>query len=279
MQGLRGPGEAERARAVAARPTWARRMLPGQAMRTSLVLVACSVVAGCSQPARSPAPAPGAPQADRGSAKPLGQAVLETHARMHQRYVATHLIHQALALSDLGLARRQAQVVADLDEPDALPQWQPYVAEIRAAARQVVAAEDPVVAAAQLAQLGRSCARCHVAMDAKIAFASEPRPPADEQLRSTMQSHHWAASRMWEGLFAPSNDRWQEGARTLEAAPLTITAELGEPPGELGIANDVARIRLLARRALETDQLDARATLYGELLGTCVGCHHVIRDR
>jgi len=53
----------------------------------------------------------------------------------------------------------------------------------------------------------------------------------------------------------------------------------GDLPPEQGVSDDVARVRLLARRALAATTIDARANLYGELLATCAGCHMTIRDR
>jgi cytochrome c553 len=90
-----------------------------------------------------------------------------------------------------------------------------------------------------------------------------------------MASHQWAAARMWEGLIGPSDDRWLEGARTMARSRTTIIAE----SGELGIADDAARTRLLAERATRLGDPDERATLYGEMLATCAHCHHAIRDR
>lgn len=58
-----------------------------------------------------------------------------------------------------------------------------------------------------------------------------------------------------------STERWNEGARALTDAPLAISAEVGEPPHGLGIADDVAKVRLLARRAQTTTELDARTEL------------------
>lgn len=215
----------------------------------------------------------------KGGDKSLMTAVLEVHGRMHQRFTATERMRTAIAVSDLLGAQREAQVVADLDEPDLLPVWKPYVEEIRASARAVVATHDPVAAARSMATLGRACAGCHQAAKAKPVVPRAEPPPSQPGLRGTMANHHWGAGLMWQGVVLPSDDRWQEGARALAAAPLTITAERDEPPHEIGIADDVARIRMLARRAETTGALDDRAELYGELLGTCVRCHQTIRDR
>jgi hypothetical protein len=141
------------------------------------------------------------------------------------------------------------------------------------AARAVVASEDLVEAAGATALLASRCASCHAAISAKVVFPKEAAPKDDPRLPTQMASHRWAVARMREGVVGPSNERWLEGARTLAKAPLTLTAE----SDELGIADDVARVRLLARRALTTKPGE-RGALYGELLGTCARCHHTIRD-
>ena len=92
-----------------------------------------------------------------------------------------------------------------------------------------------------------------------------------------MAGHHWAAARLWEGLIGPSDASWTAGAEMMARAPLTIVAEDPDRPGSIG--DDVARMRLLARRALDSKGLEARAQLYSEVLTTCTHCHATIRDR
>lgn len=211
--------------------------------------------------------------------KPYPQAVHESDRRMHERFAATEGMRLAIARSDLRLAQEQAQVIADLEEPDLLPAWKPFVDDIRTAARAVGAAPDPAAAARTMAVLGRACGRCHEAAAAKLGAPAAARPASEPGHRDAMASHHWAAGLMWQGIILPSTERWQEGAQALTNAPLTIVAEADTPSHHLGVADDVARIRLLARRAETTTDLDRRAELYGELLGTCVRCHQTIRDR
>jgi len=246
-------------------------------MRSVLVLALSLPLAGCTAGPRGSESQRSEPQPGSG-VKPLAQAVLEVFGRMHERFAATNRMHHAIALSDLGRAHLEAKLVADLDEPNLLPEWQPYVAEIREAARAVAATDDPIAAARTMAMLGRACARCHQAANAKLDLVGDPMPTAAPELRVTMATHQWAAGRMWHGLVSRSTKSWLEGARALEGAPLAITAEVDQPPHGIGIADDVARIRVLARRAQTTVELDARTELYGEVLSTCVSCHATIRD-
>jgi hypothetical protein len=210
----------------------------------------------------------------------LVQKLTEIHQHMHARFAATNNIRTAIAYGDIRRAKAEAQIVADLDEPDILPQWKPYVDNVRAAALQIAKSEDTVTASKQLAVLGWRCAQCHEAVPgAKTAFPKVPSPPSDPKLASTMANHQWATARMWEGMIGPSNERWNEGAAALAKAPLTITAEADVPDHRLGIADDVARIRLFATRAMKAKTRFDRTDIYGKLLATCANCHHTIRDR
>ena len=192
---------------------------------------------------------------------------------MHVRYRAVQGIEISIALARLDRTRADANRIATQDDPDLLAEWRPYVASIRDEAARVAASSDTVVAAKSMARLGRACARCHQATGAQIAFAPAPEPAVDGKLGPEMARHQWAAAQMWDGLIGPNDDRWTAGARAFGDAPLAITAE----SGALGIADDVARTRALAARALVTGDQDARADLYGEMLATCAHCHATIR--
>lgn len=230
-------------------------------------MLAILALAGC-QAAADPAPSPST----------LPDKVRAVRDRMHMRFDATRRMQQAIGLGDLARAHAEAKIVVDLDEPDALPLWRPYVDKIREASRQVIEAKDTVAAAKTSGQLGRQCALCHTALSAKIVFPKESTPASDPRLALQMASHQWAAARMWEGLIAPNDDRWQLGAKTLSNAKLAIVAE-GDPPNNLGVGNDIARVRLFATRALKPMSQSDRAELYGDMLATCAHCHFTIRDR
>jgi cytochrome c553 len=236
---------------------------------SSLLLLTC--IAGC-QASADPSPPP---------ARDLAAKVVALRERMHVRFAATNGVRTAISLGDLDRAHAEARTVAQLDEPDVLPAWRPYVDDIRAAAAQIVLAKDTVTAAKTMATLGRECAACHEAVPStkKIVFPKVAPPREDPRLPSQMAGHQWAAARMWEGLIGPSTPLWLEGSSALAKAPLTITAEASEPGHDLGIADDVARVRVFATRAQKAQTLDDRAQIYGELLATCAHCHYTIRDR
>jgi hypothetical protein len=205
---------------------------------------------------------------------PFAAKLVAVHDRMHARFAASQRVERAIALGDLERARAEARTIARLDEPDVLPEWQPHFRSIEAAAREVDASRDLVAAARATARLGQVCAGCHEATSAKIVLDHDPAPSAERGLAAKMASHGWAAARMWDGLVTRSDDRWLAGARVLATADLTIAAE----NDELGIANDLARMKLFATRA-QTARPAMRAEVYGDLLATCAHCHYAIRGR
>ncbi len=198
---------------------------------------------------------------------------------MHERMSAARGIEVAIVHSDLDRAHAEAGALTTLDEPDALETWRPFLERVTSSAHEVEIAPDVVAAARAMAKLGRECARCHEAIAAKIAFPEVPRPADDPKLRPQMLAHQWAASRMWEGLIGPSENRWLDGAQALTEARLTIVAEDDSLPNSNKIGDDIARVRLYANRAVALHDQDARTDLYGELLATCAHCHAAIRDR
>ncbi len=200
--------------------------------------------------------------------------VKAAQARMHVRYEAAQRMQTAIGLSDLDRTRAEARRIVALDEPDILPEWRVYIDDVRAAARRVEKSKTTFAAAAASADLGRACAKCHVAGKTRITFPKQPRPPDDPRLANQMFAHQWGAARMWEGLVGPDDARWKAGATELAGARLSIAAE----SGSLGIADDISRVRLFARRALDPKNRIDRATQYKQILETCVHCHFKIRE-
>src|SRR5690242_12385008 len=99
-------------------------------------------------------------------------SVTAAQDRMHARYTAARSIELALAHGNLEQAKAYTHLISQLDEPDAMPAWQPYVIGIRNAARQIEITDDIVAAARQTGTLGMRCAQCHVAMNVRVGFAT-----------------------------------------------------------------------------------------------------------
>jgi hypothetical protein len=86
-----------------------------------------------------------------------------------------------------------------------------------------------------------------------------------------MLAHEIATERLWQGVVAPSDAAWLEGADGLIAAP-EIDSDVKE------IAHRAAHVRDLARRA-KTIPVNERAKLFGDLLVTCANCHRQVDIR
>lgn len=197
---------------------------------------------------------------------------------MHQRYAASQTIQTAIAFGDLAGAQRSARTIAGVYEPAIRAEWQPYLAQLRAAANQIAIAPDLATAARMSALLGRRCAQCHDATHAKILFPAAPLVGPSPRLASQMASHQVAAMLLWEGLAGGQPERYARGARMLVESRIAIVAESDTLPPELAAADDVERLHLHARRAVDAKTLDDRVTAYAEILATCAGCHRTVRD-
>lgn len=201
-------------------------------------------------------------------------ATLKEHMRAH--FAAVSDLQRALARGHLDKAKADARWIIEHDEPGQLAEWAVFVAEMKRAANELVAAPDVPTAAALVSRLGRACSRCHEQTAAVVTFAWEEPPEAAADLASQMRRHQWSASRLWEGLVGPADDIWKQGARTLATSQLDMTAAAGPTPrGD--VAALAARVRELATKAASFEEQDDRAALYGELLSTCAGCHVLVR--
>jgi len=207
---------------------------------------------------------------------PATSALQGVQHRMHVRFQGARQIEQAVAWNMIDKAHAEANVLAELDEPNIVPAWRPYLDDIQASAREIRRASDVTTAARSLASLGQHCASCHVAFEAHVALSPEPPPRANPRIGPTMADHQWAAMQMWEGLIGPSDERWRVGATALTTVPLNVVAQAVTPASPVDV-DDVALVRLYATRAL-TVAPQERAALFGTLLAACAHCHSLLRD-
>lgn len=210
-----------------------------------------------------------------GSSGGLGAQLQALAQRMHARYGGAQRLEEAIARSDLPRAHTEAHTVSLLDEPDVLPTWRPYFEAVAETARQLETSGDITAAAKLFGTLGVRCAHCHDASGARLVL---PPPSVLAAGSATMAEHQKAALEMWEGLMAPSDVHWRAGALALTTVPLTMVAQAVTPSSEQDV-DDVAKVRLYARRALDAGDHEARAEVFGSLLATCAHCHALLRDR
>jgi hypothetical protein len=89
-----------------------------------------------------------------------------------------------------------------------------------------------------------------------------------------MQRHAWATERLWEGLYVPSDEAWDAGAKALSAAP--FPSDVLKQGGTYARTAAADFARLVVKAPAKRTPLD-RAGLYAELLLTCGSCHRAMR--
>ncbi len=191
---------------------------------------------------------------------------------MRAHFMTGREIRDAIVRGDVDTARARLTQIARNPGPENPPaSWRPRLAALQAASREAASQETLPGMASAFAQVATRCAECHTATDAVVRFESIPAPTGS--VPAQMARHRWAAERMWEGLVAPSPERFQEGATVLSDAPLH-PAELvvGRAPPEQVVAL-AERVRGLAGEAEHAGGQGARAAIYGQLLSTCAACH------
>lgn len=222
------------------------------------------VFAGCARPA----PAPASPPTPTYAA-----SVKAAMDRMHLRYAAALDLEAAVALGDLARVRVDARMIDVLVEPGAVGQARQMAESVRNAAHRVAIADSPATAGERAATMGRACGRCHEATHATVTFLEPTSPPPDDLMRQ----HQRAGLQMWEGLIAPDDRLWRTGATGLSAMPSSLLANVATRSSSDDL-DDVTRIERDAHRALDTQDQDTRATLFGQILGSCAHCHAALRD-
>jgi mono/diheme cytochrome c family protein len=141
-----------------------------------------------------------------------------------------------------------------------------------------VLAPDLSSAAQSVAAVGLSCGDCHTQMRRGTAPAAGQDalawegPPED--LEQRMARHEHAAELLWRGLIDPSESAWLNGTVTLTRAPLHAPLRDGEVVSP-AMAEQMEAIRVLAKRARVASSHPDRASIYGELIARCAGCHFV----
>lgn len=147
-----------------------------------------------------------------------------------------------------------------------------------AAARRIEHAPDGAAASAELGSLGRACSGCHVQRDVRVTRYEEPVPADDGTLAAQMQRHAWGAARLWQGVSGPADEAWAEGARVMATTPFAVGRMMHERPN-VEVVELAGRLAEQTTRAATLIDRDARATLLGEVMGTCAACHRIVHPQ
>ncbi len=207
---------------------------------------------------------------------PAREAVVR---HMHEHVNSVNDIRTAIIAGRLAGVREPANWLANHETVDGLPgNWRAFVTAFREQAVRVERAQSLVAAAMATSNLALTCAGCHAANDVKIEFERVEKPPNDlDDIATHMQRHRWAADRMWEGLYGPSERSWNEGVDMLLDVPLQpaeIKGTHGASHGELG---PMAReVHLLGSRGIGAHLPEQRVQIYSHYLSLCASCHTML---
>ncbi len=198
----------------------------------------------------------------------------EVAAHMSEHYTRASDLQRAVVNGDMEAVEGTANWLAEHSKMSGAPaSWDPYLAEMRAAAEVAAEAPDLYTAAKATARVGAACGDCHKGHGATVNFFIDGALAEGGDAEAHMKRHVWASARLWEGLVVPSAEVWQTGAKALDEVPL-VPEELtddDELMTEVQLTADrVHELGAGARQALDSDM---RAATYGELLATCSRCH------
>ena len=196
--------------------------------------------------------------------------------QMRAHFDQALLLHDAVIRGDLAAvgpaARALAQQVTESQPGSRLPETSRPLAALADGARKVAEAKTILEAAIDTAGMLSACGRCHRASGVTPAFPA-PAQPVAAGLSGHMLEHQAAVRLLVEGLVAPSDTTWRNGARALASAPLNAT----ELPVDAAVRTQLApteeRLHRLATGAAEANDPAARAAFYGQLLAACADCH------
>ncbi len=243
------------------------------ALAVVLVSISTGVAASCDKHSAPPVASSAEPaQPPATAAAPATESATPTLPKhMAAHFTKGAAMQTAVIHGDLAGLKTEAKWMAEHELTSVSEQWRPYMQAMQSAAQHAVDAKDMAGAAHATAEMGDACGACHKALGGPKLDVSTP-PAEGSGAALHMLRHQWAADRMWEGLFGPSDAAWTKGADVLADAPLTQPALAGEksiPPEVELLAQKVHGFGEKARKAQGAD----RAALYGDFLATCASCH------
>lgn len=199
---------------------------------------------------------------------------------MWRHYERAGAVQVAILSGDLGNARSSATWIARHPAHGVPGEPPAYADSMRLAARAVAGTPDLADAAMATSRMAATCGSCHVATSRGPRYTAGTAPAAGgpDDVAQRMTLHQWALGKMWDGLTGPSDAAWNQGAAALTGAPW-YSQHIMRRSVPAAIADSLAfRVQSLSLAAAAA-AADARARVFGELLGTCAGCHERYRVR
>lgn len=207
---------------------------------------------------------------------PAREAVVR---HMHEHVDSVDDIRSAVIAGNLNAVRDPARWLATHEVVAGLPgEWEQFVTAMRSHATRIAGAQSLVAAANATGNLALTCAACHRANNVQMEFARVETPPDElDDIGTHMQRHRWAADRMWEGLFGPSEYAWNQGVDMLldvALKPGKVAPGHGSAHGELGRME--REVHLIGSRGIVASTPQQRSQIYGEYLSLCANCHTML---
>lgn len=196
---------------------------------------------------------------------------------MKVHFVHAEDMRDALVNGDVvNLHARAKSLSQSVEIRDLPPAYREHLDAMRAAAARIDGEYDIRQAARRFADLARACADCHQMTATTPPIKDYPAPPPDTDVSTHMLRHAWAAARMWEGLIAPSDEKWRIGASVVASEPLAPEVFLGRPASN-DLTEQATRLHELGVKAVNASTQQERAALYSEFIGSCSECHRAVR--
>lgn len=200
------------------------------------------------------------------------------HQSMQENFVRADQLQKAVIAGDLKEARETARWIASHSVTGGLPPgWIAHVTAMRRAAQAVADSRDIEAAARSTAFVAGACGSCHLTQLGGAQIGGEPMPMGEEGLELSMRRHQWAADRLWDAVVSGEGGRWDEGVAVLAESEL-VRGDFGAKPAQRQrVEGLLRRFRGIVKRAQGAVAPDVRVQVLGEFLGSCSGCHRLLR--
>lgn len=203
-------------------------------------------------------------------------ASAEVVKHMHDHLAQVQQVQHAVIRGDLEGATNAARTFADHQELTGLPEKvHGTLEDMREAAQDISAATTLDGAGDATARMVAQCGSCHSAMAARPGLPASPaaQGQAANSIAAKMLEHQHAIDMLYQGLVVPSDEMWKRGAEALKASPLKADAF----PLDARLSSEAlaaqSKTHEVAEKAASASTLNARAEIYGDLIGGCASCH------
>ena len=141
--------------------------------------------------------------------------------KMHEHLSKVETLDYAVIRGDLDDATAAAKAIAaDLSMAGLPPASEKYMNEMRAAANAAAGATDIATAAKAAGTLQAACGNCHAATGHPVKMAADAKVEGAVSTRTRMREHARSIDALAKGLQGPSDDLWNQGAKSMKNARL-----------------------------------------------------------